>query len=573
MSAIIEFGFNAAAVERGLSGLERRISGFGASVGKSMPNLTGMLGLGAVGAAIKGTLGEFDDLADTALKLNESTEVIQRVKFAADQAGTSIDGVAGAALKLEKALGDVENTKAAEALAHLGITGQSLAEMSLDEKMIALSGAFEQARATGTGYNDIVDLMGKSAGELIPLLSAGKEGLEAMFANAPVLADSAVQNMAAMNDKVDGFVARTKAGFGALIALGQGVGSMIGGASFEDAFSTPDGQAAAEKKREADRLKAAAAQEENRQIAANAAAEKEAAATAEKSAKEKETALSRVKNIQESLIQLELSRMAPAERLVRLAEIQKQKIDEMRAAGGLFFEATVQGMQQFADAQLKNGSAGMDKTFERLQEIKRLQDQMNTTQGGLRDTAVADTQAAQKAKAAEAEAWWEQMITEETERQTQLESARDLAGEMALLSAKANGQTELVKQIERELAIRERIKELMSRTGMGEDEARGVATKMQALQEKAAARDQTPAQAAADKTGKIMGFSRQRQGGAYERQDHLYGTDPNRNRDNPMAAKAAANAVEKGGPADDTSTKQTALQLIQQILGVLSGSA
>ena len=387
MSAIIEFGFNAAAVDRGLAQLQTKISGFGASAAKAMPNLSGMLGIGALGTAIKGTLSSFDDLADTALKLGESTATIQRVTFAAEQSGSSMDAVAGSALKLEKALGDVENTKAAEALAHLGITGQSLAAMPLDEKLIALSGAFGEARLTGTGYNDILNLLGKSAGDLIPLFSAGKEGLEGMFANAPVLADSAVQNMAAMNDKVDGFISRTKAGVGALIGLGQGVGAMIGGASFADAFGTPDATGSADVQREKDRAAAASAQEKGRIDAAASAQEKENAKVAAAAAKEKDTALTRVKAIQESITQQSIARMAPEQKLAALADLQKQKIDEMRAAGGLFYEATVQGMQAFAESQLKSGVSGVDKTFDKLQEVLKLQEQMNATQGGMRDKA------------------------------------------------------------------------------------------------------------------------------------------------------------------------------------------
>ena len=546
MSAIIEFGFNAAAVDRGLAQLQTKISGFGASAAKAMPNLSGMLGIGALGTAIKGTLSSFDDLADTALKLGESTATIQRVTFAAEQSGSSMDAVAGSALKLEKALGDVENTKAAEALAHLGITGQSLAAMPLDQKLIALSGAFGEARLTGTGYNDILNLLGKSAGDLIPLFSAGKEGLEGMFANAPVLADSAVQNMAAMNDKVDGFISRTKAGVGALIGLGQGVGAMIGGASFADAFGTPDATGSADVQREKDRAAAASAQEKGRIDAAAAAQEKENAKVAAAAAKEKDTALTRVKAIQESITQQAIARMAPEQKLAALADLQKQKIDEMRAAGGLFYEATVQGMQAFAESQLKSGVSGVDKTFDKLQEVLKLQEQMNATQGGMRDKSATDSAAAAeaeaKAKAAEKEAWWEQTITMEKEKQDQLSAARDLAGEMALLQAKANGQTELVKQLEREEAIRQRTAAIMAQTGLGKDQATAAATKMQNLQETADKRSQadTPGKSATTADGKIKGYSFARQGGAYQRQEHLYSGDPNRAQNNPLAARAAA---------------------------------
>ena len=578
MSAIIEFGFNAAAVDRGLAQLQTKISGFGASAAKAMPNLSGMLGIGALGTAIKGTLSSFDDLADTALKLGESTATIQRVTFAAEQSGSSMDAVAGSALKLEKALGDVENTKAAEALAHLGITGQSLAAMPLDEKLIALSGAFGEARLTGTGYNDILNLLGKSAGDLIPQFSAGKEGLEGMFANAPVLADSAVQNMAAMNDKVDGFISRTKAGVGALIGLGQGVGAMIGGASFADAFGTPDATGSADVQREKDRAAAASAQEKGRIDAAASAQEKENAKVAAAAAKEKDTALTRVKAIQESITQQSIARMAPEQKLAALADLQKQKIDEMRAAGGLFYEATVQGMQAFAESQLKSGVSGVDKTFDKLQEVLKLQEQMNATQGGMRDKAATDSAAAAeaeaKAKAAEKEAWWEQTITMEKEKQDQLSAARDLAGEMALLQAKANGQTELVKQLEREEAIRQRTAAIMAQTGLGKDQATAAATKMQNLQETADKRSQadTPGKSATTADGKIKGYSFARQGGAYQRQEHLYSGDPNRAQNNPLAARAAAAGAEKGSQGESTTT-QTALQVIQQILSTLTGAS
>ena len=575
MSAIIEFGFNASAVDRGLTGLETKLSGFGAKAAKAMPNLSGMLGLGALGGAIKGTLGHFDDLADTALKLGESTDTIQRVTFAAEQAGTSMDSVAGSALKLEKALGDVENTKAAEALAHFGLTAESLAAMPLDEKLVALSGAFSQARQSGTGYNDILDLMGKSAGDLIPLFAAGKEGLEGMFANAPVVADSAVQSMAALNDKVDGFISRTKAGVGALIGLGQGVGAMLGGASFADAFSTPDGADAAAVQREKDRAGAASAQEANRVAAAASAQEKEDAKTSAAAAKEKETALGRVKTIQEAITQQALSRLAPEQKLAAITEMQKQKIDEMRASGGQFFDATVQGMEAFAAAQLKAGTGSVDKTFERLQQILAMQEQLNAISGGMREKDAGNSEAEAKAKAAEKEAWWEQTITMEKEKQEQLAASRDLAGEMALLQAKANGPTRLVKALEREEAIRQRTAQIMAQTGLGKDQATAAATKMQSLQEKADQRGQTTPGDTAKPEGesKIMGFSRARQGGAFQRQEHLYGADPNRGAGNPLAARAAAASADKPGASGDTTTQQTALQVIQQILTTLTGAA
>lgn len=535
-----------------------------------------------LGTGLKAVISDFDDLADTALKLNESTEVIQRVKYAAEQSGTSIDGVSASALRLEKALGDVENAKAAEALERLGISAQSLAEMTLEEKMIALSGAFEKARAEGTGYNDIVTLMGKSAGDLIPLLSAGKEGLEAMFGEAPVLADGAVQSMARLNDQVDGFIANTKAGLGATISLFQNLGSWIDGGSFESAFSTPDSVAQEEKAREQKRLAAAAAQEENRRAAeAAAAAEAEA-----KAAKDKLEKQERIRALQQQITTTEIARLGPADQLVRLTDLQRQKIDEMRAAGGLFYEATVSGMAAFAAAQANNGSEGAEETLRKYQEVLRIQQQIVGLNSSLRTDTADNSAESAKVKAAEAEAWWNQIITDEKERQAQADARTSISEEVALLQAKANGQTQLVEAMERELAIRAKTAEIMSRTGMGEEEARNAAARIEALRGQADARANAGAAGAgapgADRQedrDKILGFSRKRQGGAYERQDHLYTPDPNRpqNRagtdpNQSLGPQAQRNAQKEGPQNTSNGTAPLGEQVIammKEMLGLM----
>lgn len=596
MAAIVEFGFNAQAVERGLAGLENRISGFGNRVKSAMPNLTGMLGVGAAGAAIKGTISHYDDLADAALRLGESTEMIQKVEYASKQlASVDMNGLVSSFLKLEKALGETgtEAEPAIEALANLGITQRSLSSMTLDQKILAMSSAFQQARAQGTGYNDILDLLGKSAGSLIPMFTASREAIEGLFSEAPVLADSAVQQMAALNDRVDGFVDRTRAGFGALIALGGSLASMMGGASFTDAFGTSDDQAAAAAQRERDRESAAAGREQRMNEEAAAKEAEEAAKAAETAAKEKEKTMARVKAIQDNILKIELQRLTPAERLVRLAEIQKQKIEEMRNQGGLFFEATVEGMQKFAEAQAAQGANGVEQTLERLQEIMRLQQEMEGLQSGMRqsaaDTSEAEAEAAaaaEKEQAKEREKAIEEAITAEKERQAKLEASRDLALEMAILQAKAKGQEDVVKQLEREQAIRQRMQSIMSRTGMGEEEARIAATRMQALQEQADERESQDSgrteQGRYDEEGRradgrrqIRGYSRTRQGdanaargralaGLAESFPGMYAGQGGEGASNPLAGKAAANASEPA--ANNANSTQQVAQVVLQVL-------
>ena len=127
-------------------------------------------GITGVTTAIKESLSMADDLSDLALKLNDSAEALQRVDFAGKQAaGVGVSQIGDSMIRLERALGDVENAKAAEALERLGLSASDLVAMPLDEKILAFSDAFQQARETGTGVADIQALLGRSAGDLIPL--------------------------------------------------------------------------------------------------------------------------------------------------------------------------------------------------------------------------------------------------------------------------------------------------------------------------------------------------------------------------------------------------------------------
>lgn len=175
----------------------------------------GVLGLAGgvtgVTTAIKESLSMADDLADLALKLNDSAEALQRVDFAGKQAaGVGVAQIGDSMIRLERALGDVENAKVAEVLERLGLSAEDLVAMPLDQKILAFSEAFQKARETGTGVADIQALLGRTAGDLIPLFEQGGDALRGMFADAPVLAEATVQEMAKINDEIDAMIDKAK---------------------------------------------------------------------------------------------------------------------------------------------------------------------------------------------------------------------------------------------------------------------------------------------------------------------------------------------------------------------------
>lgn len=191
-----------------MGGMGAGIAGLGRGALGALGMTAGVAGLGA---AVKGALTQMDDLADLSLMLNESAEGLQRVDFAAQQAASvGVDQVAKSMMRLERSLGDVENVRAAEALERLGLTGAKLAAMPLEEKILALSAAFQKARLEGTGMADIQDLLGRTAADLVPLFEQSGDALREMFDRAPVVAEAMVQEMARVNDEFDALIMKAK---------------------------------------------------------------------------------------------------------------------------------------------------------------------------------------------------------------------------------------------------------------------------------------------------------------------------------------------------------------------------
>jgi hypothetical protein len=277
------------AVGGGLGGFGKDLLGL-AGFGSAIATLT------TVGATVKDSLGRADDIADLTLKLNESADALQRVDYAGQlAAGQGVEQVANAMVKLERALGDPENEKAAQALRNLGLTAEQLAAVPLDQKMILFAEAFQKARATGTGLNDIQALLGRSASELIPLFEQGGDALREMFAEAPVMGEAATQQLAKINDELDALIAKGKG------LLGEAIGEVaISGGFLTDVFNQlrngaglqEAGQAAVANlingelaaNREADERAA----ERQKTAAAQQAAAERAAAEAEQKAKQEE---------------------------------------------------------------------------------------------------------------------------------------------------------------------------------------------------------------------------------------------------------------------------------------------
>jgi hypothetical protein len=388
------------------------LGAIGGGVGGFGKELLGLAGFGSaiatlttVGATVKDSLGRADDIADLTLKLNESADALQRVDFAGKlAAGQGVEQVANAMVKLERALGDPENEKAAQALRNLGLTAEQLAAVPLDQKMILFAEAFQKARASGTGLNDIQALLGRSASELIPLFEQGGDALREMFAEAPVMGEMATQQLAKINDELDALILKGKG------LLGEAIGDVaITGGFFSDVFNAlREGASLREageratanlfneeirvnrevKEREAKRQETAAAQQAAAQRVAAEAAEK---AKQEEQAKEREDWKKSFEKTRQEELRLQeqyrdarFDTMTPEQQLATLlkrmsgamgvtttdeAEILK-KADEL-ASSGATQEAMImlQTLQEIRTLTARMGGLGGMGAMERTQPM------------------------------------------------------------------------------------------------------------------------------------------------------------------------------------------------------------
>ena len=394
---------------RGFKGTaEKEGKGLGSSLfgelGSQVAGLATVGGITALAASVKGIMSDFDDLADTALRLNESTETLQRVGGAAELSGTSVEGLANAFIKLERNIGDVENSKAREALERYGLTAEKLAAMPLDQKILALSEAFQKARTEGTGLADLQALLGRGGAELIPLLSASREEIEKLFASVNVVSDDSVQRIAAMNDEFDSLVMNAKAFAAEVIVANVGLAKIAGRLLKGEAFGnilTDMGNEGLDADIER------AAKERGRKKAADALKQAEAEKAAAAAAKERQKAEDKINEqrrnnarMRGDISQGELDVLPDEQKFQALQDKLREVFIDAQISSGKNIQPTIEGLKKLADEQRTAGNfRGEGATLERLKEAQRMQHELDQLSAKMRESgASAAADAAAKAE-------------------------------------------------------------------------------------------------------------------------------------------------------------------------------
>lgn len=230
------FGADTGPFRRGLNDMRSQTKSFAGSM-KGM--LAGALGLGAITAAFRSMFVEMDRVQKLGLRFNETAETIQKVKLAADLAGSDIEGLAKAITVAtrnahEAATGNIEY---AETFETLGIDAAAFINLPMEEKISLLAKSFESGAGSGEKLALMMDVLGKGGANLIPLLAQGQEELQEQFANTSTVSQGTVDSIADFNDALTKLKQKAQVvggsvinGFRLMIAvIGAGVGTIAGG--------------------------------------------------------------------------------------------------------------------------------------------------------------------------------------------------------------------------------------------------------------------------------------------------------------------------------------------------------
>lgn len=205
---LLRIGADVADLKRGLQEARKEVKDTGGIIDDVKGKLLGFAGVFAAGLGITKLVGDALEFADAIQKAADQTgmtaEQVQFLRYAADQTGTSVDGLTSLVSKMQRQLVEASqgNVKITQALTDMGLVIGDLRAMSPDEQFKAIATAIaaipdpaEQAAAATQAF-------GKAGADALPLIKtfAGEqERISAQFEaiGGPVSASaiSAVDNL------------------------------------------------------------------------------------------------------------------------------------------------------------------------------------------------------------------------------------------------------------------------------------------------------------------------------------------------------------------------------------------
>ena len=181
-----------------------------------LTNIAGSLGIafsiGGLVSAVKSTVQWGTDLENTATGIGMNTEQLQRLQFAWKTTGASEQaGLNAIQMMLER----IGAGTADAAIARLGLNLQRIETLRPDEQFLAITSALAQVTSETDRAALGAEIFGKGWKSIMVSVA---NGMAAMAAQAPVLADAEVAQLARIQGAFENLKARAEVFFGASVA-------------------------------------------------------------------------------------------------------------------------------------------------------------------------------------------------------------------------------------------------------------------------------------------------------------------------------------------------------------------
>lgn len=176
----------------------------------------------AIGAFMEGVhaaVEKFGNIGDLAERFNVSAEALQKLAFAGEQSGTSLESVAKGINKMRLAMAEAasKSGEARDVFNAVGISTEQLqkGEVSAEEAFYRVADAVKHASNESEQLSIVTAVFGnRIGGELVPMLSLGRSGMEDLAKGATVLSGDAVGALKQMDDSSKALKSTFSAAFG-----------------------------------------------------------------------------------------------------------------------------------------------------------------------------------------------------------------------------------------------------------------------------------------------------------------------------------------------------------------------
>ncbi|MFA5667553.1 MAG: phage tail tape measure protein, partial [Candidatus Cloacimonadaceae bacterium] len=143
----------------------------------------------AFGLAVQQTITAGDEIQKMSLRTGFGTESLSKLKYAADQSGSSLDDVEKSAKRLAAVMLDADQglKTANDSFKEIGLTTKDLKGLRPEDQFLKVANAVARVEDPMKKAAVAQELFGRAGTQLLPLLSEGEQGMEALMNRADEL--------------------------------------------------------------------------------------------------------------------------------------------------------------------------------------------------------------------------------------------------------------------------------------------------------------------------------------------------------------------------------------------------